>query len=200
MNDELLQELEDYYSNYLAEDTEITMTNFDNVEEITYGQTPLSTFKKLIGLTTTPKRFICLGSSIGWQCFFWNSLFPNIPAIGYEIHELRCGFANYLKDKYEINNVEFRLQDLIEADIQDGDLIWQNNTLIDLKITNVFNFQQLTQLNDLQVISYVPILLKYLNDENELRLLHKDGNIRTFKQRTIELPVSWSDKFKFWII
>ena len=53
-----------------------------NIFDFTYGTTPFETFKKVIDEVKKPKRFVVLGSSIGWQCFFWNSLFPDIPIIG----------------------------------------------------------------------------------------------------------------------
>ena len=94
MNKQLLDELDSYYNNYITNDSNCSLIQSDddddvNILNFTYGTTPFETFKKVIDEVKKPKRFVVLGSSIGWQCFFWNSLFPDIPVIGVEIHQFR---------------------------------------------------------------------------------------------------------------
>jgi len=56
------------------------MTNYDSLVE---------TFKQL----KKPKRFVVLGCSIGYQCFVWNQMYPDIPCVGIDIFEHRVNWG-----------------------------------------------------------------------------------------------------------
>jgi hypothetical protein len=81
------------YSPYIQEDN--TLKDLDSkkfqlpISVMTYGSTPFETFKELllnhIDLIDTTKKFYCIGSSIGWMCFYANHLL-GIESIGIDIY------------------------------------------------------------------------------------------------------------------
>ncbi len=198
MKQELLTELKQYISKYRTVDTDFC-SQFDETAMFTYGTTPFETFKTLIDKCKKPSRFVVLGSSIGWQCFYWNSLFPEIPTIGYEIHDIRFDYSCYLAEKYSINNISFFNDDLANAEIQDGDLIWLNNLCIDDEIYNDLIFKSLSRKKNIQIISYVTIL-QDLQKDNKIIILNNENEFYFFELSKISLPVSWCDDQAFYII
>ena len=200
MNKDLLLELNNYWINFRNQDLEFIDESEDSPIIYTYGTTPIETFQKVIENTKKPKRFIVLGSSIGWQCFFWNSLFPDIPTVGYEIHDFRFDFSCHIADKYELNNITLINDTLESADIQDGDLIWQNNLCIPEEIIDNFNWKVLTRNKNIQIISYTPVLMNYKDSNDNILLMDYNNNLNTFHQKVIEYPVSWTEKQPFYII
>jgi hypothetical protein len=161
----------------------------------------LEGFKKVIDEVKKPKRFIVLGSSIGWQCFFWNFLFPDVPVIGVEIHKLRFEFSCYLAEKYQIQNISFINDDIRNMDFENGDLIWENNVCF-FDTSDEVNWRVLTRYEDIQIVSYSPILEEHQSKSklNEILLMDNQGNFKGFTQRILELPASWSEKQTFHII
>ena len=202
MNKQLLDELDSYYKNNMIDDLNCCLIQSDNdglnILDFTYGTTPFETFKKVIDEVKKPKRFIVLGSSIGWQCFFWNSLFPDIPIIGVEIHQFRFEFSCYLAEKYKIQNISFINDDIRNIDFENGDLIWENNVCFS-DISDEVNWRVLTRYEDIQIVSYSSILFEHQSNSKILLIDHK-GNFKGFTQRKLELPVSWSEKQTFNII
>ena len=203
MNKQLLDELDSYYNNYITNDSNCSLIQSDddddvNILNFTYGTTPFETFKKVIDEVKKPKRFVVLGSSIGWQCFFWNSLFPDIPVVGVEIHQFRFEFSCYLAEKYKIQNISFINDDIRNMDFDNGDLIWENNVCFS-DISDEVNWRVLTRYEDIQIVSYSSILFEHQSNSKILLIDHK-GNFKGFTQRKLELPVSWSEKQTFNII
>lgn len=210
MNKDLIKDLENYIhttevgnlncniDDFVEDLNFISLSEEDPVVFI-YGTTPFDTFKKVIDTTKKPKRFIVLGSSIGWQNFYWNELFPDTVTFGYDIHKPRYQFSRKMIEKYNIENTYFVNDDLLLADIEDGDLIWENNLCMDEHTIDEFNLRVLSRYKDIQIVSYRPILSsrKYSND---LILINEKNELIGLKQRVIELPVSWSDKQEFYII
>jgi hypothetical protein len=205
MNKQLLYELDSYYKNNMIDDLNCCSIQSDNdglnILDFTYGTTPFETFKKVIDEVKKPKRFIVLGSSIGWQCFFWNSLFPDVPVIGVEIHQLRFEFSCYLAEKYQIQNISFINDDMRNMDFENGDLIWENNVCF-FDTSDEVNWRVLTRYEDIQIVSYSPILEEHQSKSklNEILLMDNQGNFKGFTQRILELPASWSEKQTFHII
>ena len=203
MNKQLLDELDSYYNNYITDDSNCCLIQSDddglNILDFTYGTTPFETFKKVIDEVKKPKRFVVLGSSIGWQCFFWNSLFPDIPIIGVEIHQFRFEFSCYLAEKYKIQNISFINDDIRNMDFDNGDLIWENNVCFS-DISDEVNWRVLTRYEDIQIVSYSSILFEHQLNLNQILLMDHHGNFKGFTQRKLELPVSWSKKQTFNII
>ena len=204
MNKQLLDELDSYYNNYITNDSNCSLIQSDddddvNILNFTYGTTPFETFKKVIDEVKKPKRFVVLGSSIGWQCFFWNSLFPDIPIIGVEIHQFRFEFSCYLAEKYKIQNISFINDDIRNMDFDNGDLIWENNVCFS-DISDEVNWRVLTRYEDIQIVSYSSILFEHQLNLNQILLMDHHENLKGFTQRKLELPVSWSEKQTFNII
>ncbi len=203
MNKQLLDELDSYYNNYITDDSNCCLIQSDddglNILDFTYGTTPFETFKKVIDEVKKPKRFVVLGSSIGWQCFFWNSLFPDVPVIGVEIHQFRFEFSCYLAEKYKIQNISFINDDIRNMDFENGDLIWENNVCFS-DISDEVNWRVLTRHEDIQIVSYSSILEAHQSNLNQILLMDNHGNFKGFTQRKLELPVSWSKKQAFNII
>jgi len=193
---EIDDELNSYMKNFTIYDSEFIYSLGEvSTWKYTFGTTPFSTFEKVVSAIKRPKRFIVLGSSIGFQCFYWNRLFPDIPAIGYEIHDIRYDFSVYLAEKYNLKNVELYNYDLINADIQDGDLIWQNNLCMDRDICDEFNLKALKK--EVTVVSYVPILWYYSIGLD----IMVPGNFepKIFSRKSLTLPTSWSKHQSFFI-
>lgn len=203
MNKQLLDELDSYYNNYILDDSNCCLIQSDNddlsILDFTYGTTPFETFKKVIDEVKKPKRFVVLGSSIGWQCFFWNSLFPDVPVIGVEIHQLRFKFSCYLAEKYQIQNISFINDDIRNMDFENGDLIWENNVCFS-DTSDEVNWRVLSRHEDIQIVSYSSILHEHQLNFNQILLMDNQGNFKGFTQRKLELPVSWSEKQTFNII
>lgn len=201
--EQMLDELNNYYKDFRSEDRAFSKMNSSDGDysKFTYGTTPFETFKNLIDkIKKPPKRFVVLGSSIGWQCFFWNILFPDIPTIGYEIHDVRFRFSCYIADKYELNNITLYNDTLLNAEIQDGDLIWQNNLcLIIDDLCDEVNWRALTKYDDVEIISYKSILKDHISNDRFL-LINKRGEFTSFKQNEFKLPVSWTENQTFYII
>jgi hypothetical protein len=188
-------ELNSYMYNYRMQDIEFINSLCEDDSKYTFGTTPFSTFEKVVSAIKRPKRFIVLGSSIGFQCFYWNRLFPDILAIGYEIHDIRYDFSVYLAEKYNLKNVELYNYDLINADIQDGDLIWQNNLCMDSEVCDKFNLMALKK--EVVVVSYAPILCHYSIGLDII----VPGNVepKIFSRKSLTLPTSWSKHQAFFI-
>ncbi len=200
MNKDLLFELDNYWKNFRQEDTDFIYDSDESSIVYTYGSTPFETFNNVINQVKKPKRFVVLGSSIGWQCFFWNSLFPDIPVIGYEIHDFRFDFSCYLADKYNIENIYLVNDTLTNVDIMDGDLIWENNLCIDEDMIDDFNWKVLTRNKEIQIVSYLPILSEHKDSNNNLILMDVNNNLNQYNQKVFEYPVSWTDKQTFYIL
>ncbi len=192
-------EMNSYMDNFMMLDLEFIDTDDGDSSKYTYGSTPFSTFEKIVLQIKMPKRFIVLGSSIGWQCFYWNRLFPDIPVIGYEIHDVRYDFSVYLAEKYNLNNIELYNESLIDADIQDGDLIWENNLCMGgSDICDRFNLMALKK-EDISIVSYLPILYDYQFNGNIL-LMDDFGGFKGLSYKTLNLPTSWTDSHHFYIL
>jgi hypothetical protein len=192
---EIDNELNSYIDKYRTYDLEFINSVKGDKSKYVFGTTPFSTFEKIVSGIKKPKRFIVLGSSIGFQCFYWNRLFPDIPAIGYEIHDVRYDFSVYLAEKYNLKNIELYNYDLINCNIQDGDLIWQNNLCMDREVCNQFNLMALKK--EVVVVSYIPILLNYSIGVD----IMVPGNFepKVFLRRSLNLPTSWTEYQSFYI-
>ena len=199
MNKDLLNDLQNYWFNFKQKDLEFSDDSFENSIIYTYGFTPIETFNQIIEKTKRPKRFIVLGSSIGWQCFFWNSLFPDIPVIGYEIHEFRYDYSCFLAEKYNLNNITLICDSLENAEILEGDLVWENNLCMEDDIIDELNWKILTRIDEIQIVSYRTILSEHTSNGN-IFLLDIHNKTKILNQKTYIHPVSWTEKQPFYII
>ena len=185
-NNKLFKELDEYYSNFFREESEVTKNlkeKYGNV--FTYGTTPNETFLKLINsITMKPKRFIVVGCSIGWINFYWNILYPEIETIGIDIHTYRINFGNSLIKKYNLKNITLCDYSFYNFKFQQGDLIWESNLC--------FSNDEIYKMNN-TIINNTPDvgIISYKNISNDFK-----------KQKCISqhfYPVSWTGKQTFYI-
>lgn len=174
-------------------------SQFEESGMFTYGTTPFETFKTLIDSCKKPSRFVVLGSSIGWQSFYWNSLFPEIPTIGYEIHDIRFDYSCYLAEKYNLENVFLFNDDLANVVLQDGDLIWLNNLCIVDEVYEKLLLLALSRNRNIQIISYTNILFD-LQENDRIIILNEKNDFISFEVKRQTLPVSWSENQSFFIV
>ena len=101
----------------------------------------------------------------------------------------------YLAEKYNLKNIELYNYDLINCNIQNGDLIWQNNLCMDREVCNQFNLMALKK--EVVVVSYIPILLNYSIGVD----IMVPGNFepKVFLRRSLNLPTSWTEYQSFYI-
>jgi len=210
MNEEIIKDLYNYYFDHIGIDMAYSVemsSRFDDysITQFTYGTTPFDTFNKIIeSLEKKPKRLVVFGSSIGWQCFFWNHLFPDIPAVGYELHDIRVNYANVIIEKYNLSNIEFLNYDILDAELQDGDLIWENNLCMDDDVCDEMNLYALTRHKDISIISYSPILSKFctsrvLMDNYEI-VIPSNNSFNLINIKNMKLPTSWISDQDFFIL
>lgn len=197
---QLFTELDNYWKENRIEDLKIQFSVLDNILPLTWGTTPISSFNQVIELVDKPKRFVVFGCSIGFQCFYFRSIYPDITIIGYDIHPGRIEFAKEIAKKYAIENCEFILSDICDAKIEDGDFIWQNNLCIEDDLLNPVNFSILNKHNDIQIISYRPIL-DNLIVKDQILLIDMWGRLhKIFTIKKIILETSWSKDQTFYLL
>lgn len=199
ISEQLLDDLEFYMDEYSIDDLNMVSYYGELGHDpiiYTYGTTPFSSFKKVIDSIRKPKRIVVLGSSIGWKCFYWNSIYPDIPAVGYEIHEIRHDYACYLGEKHGIENVSFICEDMSECDFREGDLVWENNLTMDIQQCDSLNYRILSSIEDIQIVSYSPILRSMSDKSGDFYVPYLSG-IRKFERRMMKCPSSWSQSATF---
>ena len=187
-NQNLFKDLDGYIKINMINDITCSKKLKEKVDmkSLTYGTTPFNTFKKIYEkVKIKPNRFIVVGCSIGWMNFYFNELNQNIKTIGIDIHDNRVSFGNELINKYNLNNIELKLESFEEFQFMDGDLIWQSNLCFPKEKTLIYNEKLFNERNNISIISYVS-----LNRLNIIKDLNHDR---------IALPVSWYNKQSFYI-
>jgi hypothetical protein len=194
--DKLKSECESYINkNYYNEFDYIEDLEFDGYDPsiFTWGMTNYNSFERVAHFVNTPKRIVIHGCGIGYQCFYWNHIFPNIPCVGIDLLSPRISFGKEMIEKYSIQNVELHEMDICDFKVQDGDLIWQNNLLFDDDFIYQFNIEILNHC-DVEFISY-----KYFDDYTDLQYTHhykyinKNSEIDVLHIRKFSIQTSWSE-------
>lgn len=161
------------------------MTNYDSLVE---------TFKQL----KKPKRFVVLGCSIGYQCFVWNQMYPDIPCVGIDIFEHRVNWGANMIQKHRIKNVTLLSGDMDTLAINDGDLVWQNNLLFDEETVVDYN-QRLLQRRDVEIVSFQSIesfeasliRIGMISNSRDI-LIHNGSEFKSMKTCEIYVNTSWA--------
>ena len=191
--DDIFNECESYIYEYKDEDQDIIDSiDDDDKSKFVWGTTPFITFNYIISKVSKPKRFIVFGSSVGYMCFFWNKIYPDVKSIGIDLHYGRVNFAKKIQNKYRIDNVEFIEGDVNKFQVQDGDLIWQNNLLFDdfeSLSSNIFS------KFEVQIISYK----KLFNTYRINNCLFNNSNIIKFSEDEITGKTSWTKNQIFYL-
>lgn len=185
-NISLLKELEIYIDNFKGKDKKISIELSKNLDKdvFIYGSTPYDTAKKLItSISKKPKRFVVVGSSIGWVNFYWNDMYPDIPTIGLDLHSFRVEYGNKLIDKYNLKNIELLVEDLYDFEFREGDMIWMSNLCFEHDSVENIMSDIIHNHSDISMISYRPIKCKGFREK-----------VKMFK-----LQVSWTENQPFFV-
>lgn len=190
---ELLEECNNYKKNYSSQDDD-SMADLLDIDgaALIWGMTPFESFKKVILSVKRPKRFVVYGCSTGYQCFFFNYLFPEIPCIGIDIIPFRVNWGQSMINKYLINNVNLYVGDIKDFEPEDGDLIWQNNLLFNDDFVDDLNYYLFYQ-KDIEVVSYRSLISNdsIFERNKHLRIIDKTGSLKIIKENKIFISTSW---------
>jgi hypothetical protein len=187
----LSEECNNYKKNYSSEDEYSKLELDFDYMPLVWGMTPFESFKKIILSVKIPKRFVVFGCSIGYQCFYFNHLFPDIPCIGIDIMPFRVNWGCSMIDKYLINNVNLYVGDIKYFQPEDGDLIWQNNLMFDDDFIKNLNYDIFAQ-KDVEVISYRSLLNTRFQKLDYQEFMDKNGDIKVIKENQTQVETSWT--------
>lgn len=131
-----------------AKENKMTKTVF------TLGYTPYDSFLDVIKEIDITKinRFLVGGCSQGWLCFFWNSIYPEIPAIGCDLIQPRIDYGKRLIEKHNIENVDIYVGDYRDFELNKGDVLWLNNCVFPKAVKEVNDI--LSKRPDIQLVSF----------------------------------------------
>lgn len=101
-------------------------------DNLIYGETPFVTMKHILEYAGGSEglRFCDLGSGRGTTVFFAQCYF-GMNAVGFEIIPDYVDIANNIKEKLNINGVEFLNRDFLESDLSGFDFIYVTPTTWD---------------------------------------------------------------------
>jgi hypothetical protein len=196
-NFELLkEECENYWENHNEEDL-LARVNFSKEDydtiPLTWGSTSYQSFLEIVLQVKKPKRFVVFGCSIGYQCFYWNHIFSDIPCVGIDLMNNRLNWGKSMISKYLINNVTLVCEDIKNFQIQDGDLIWQNNLLFNDEETSLLT-ESILKNYDVEIISYKSLkVIETIFDNDDFEIVDKTGQIKLIKPKKMQAVCSWTD-------
>jgi hypothetical protein len=167
-----------------------------------WGYTPFETIKSILLLVEKPKRIIIYGCSIGYQCFFIKQIFPDLLIIGIDLCQPRVDWGLNKIKEYSITGVDLICDDIVNFQIQDGDLIWQNDLLFDDDFTYDLTSYNLSNF-DISVISYKSIF-SFIDDDfinlSDQTLVDSEGKfIYIDLTESPNYITSWSNDQRFFI-
>jgi hypothetical protein len=163
MNQSLSNDLKNYYQNQ-----ELMLEDETNIKSIVVeknnalyskirfknGSVPYESLIKTLNYVKQPKRFVVIGAGVGTTCFHWNSLYPNIPTIGIDLHSKRINYGQELIRKYSLKNIELKIQDFGDFQFQDEDLVFEHNTCYDVRFCHYTNLNALKNYNIIGIITF----------------------------------------------
>lgn len=166
-----------------------------DLHAMVFGTTDFLSVVDVLRQMKPPTRFVVIGCSIGYQCFIWNHLFPEIPCVGIDILEYRVRWGSEMIKEHDIKNVELYIGDMFDLPLQDGDLIWQNNLMFDEDEVYFYNEKVLNMFEDVQIFSYVSIDPKTSeHSTDDIEIEGRQGP-KTIKRSHIEIRTSWMKNF-----
>jgi hypothetical protein len=196
--EELMSECDEYHRNHksIESDFEINEGDLSTI----WGYTPLETITSILKTIDKPKRIVVFGCSIGYQCFYFNQIYPDLQIIGIDFFRPRVDWGNSMIEKYNIQNVNLICDDISNFGIKDGDLIWQNDLLIDddftynLSLFNLKNYDvTIISYKKISTFSYDIVNLKDQIIQNEL------GHFFQIEETKKKLETSWINEQDFYI-
>ena len=184
-NKDILEKLENYMTLNRKKDNEVIeeiVSNNSSVtnKDFTYGSTPYDTAKSLIStIKKKPERFVVFGASVGWMCFYWNEMFPNIETVGVDLHTGRVDFGNKLIKEHGLSNIKLVTDNVFNFKLEDTDLLWQSNLCFENSVAEKLTNSIIDNYPEIAIISYKPIFYA-----------------RKYVKRHY-FPVSWMEKQPF---
>lgn len=122
-----------------------------------YGETPLTTLSKLVKACPLSSQDVAyeFGSGRG-RCAFWLALYKGIKTVGIENNPVFVERAQQLASFFHVDNVQFRLEDLTKANIQEATWIYLYGTALPDSVIHelIRRFQKLKVGTKIITISY----------------------------------------------
>lgn len=176
---------------------ELTSNGYDPIP-LTWGMTSFDSLVDVFRQVKKPRRFVVLGCGIGYQCFVWNHIHPDIPCVGIDLFQPRTEWGSNMVQKHRIKNVTLYSGEMYDLPIMDGDLVWQNNLLFDDDYVIEYN-QRILNLHDVQIVSYQQIetveaaLLRMAMITNSRDILiHNKKGFKIIKLEEIKVETTWA--------
>lgn len=158
------------------------LINKGQPEIYAYGETPLTTFDFILTNCNVKEQdtLFELGCGRGRTCF-WASAFKKCRVVGIDYIPEFISKANDLKNRFELHNVDFRLQDFLQTDFSDATVIYLYGTSLEEKLIKklLSKFQSLPSGTKIITVSYA------------LSEFTASGNYEVMKRFTAAFP--WGD-------
>ena len=190
----LKEECENYWSLHSQSDTEWRLNQTSNqlsYTDMTWGSTEYQSFVEIILSVKKPRRFVVFGCSTGYQCFYWNHLFPDIPCVGVDLMEYRLRWGREKIQKYLISGVDLVRADYHDFEVLDGDLVWQNNLMFSQPQNALFSLD-LLERREIEMISYTSLRRgESIFEGGDLEFVDRVGGIKLIKTTKMFVRCSW---------
>jgi hypothetical protein len=189
--EELISECDEYYRS-IEKNKKYSKYEYDSLDNV---------YEIVLNLER-PKRVIVFNCIMGYQCFYFNQIYPDLQIIGIDLLKSEIEWGNKMIKKYDINNVELICDDISNFNIQDGDLIWQNDLLqnddfnYDLSLLNLKN-------HDITIVSCKKIFV--FSSENDFLNRRTDifedrfGNFFQIEEMKITMDESYLSEKIFYV-
>lgn len=123
----------------------------------TYGETPFSTLDLIANETqvTSKDTVFELGCGRGRTCF-WLNAFKGCKVVGIDYIPEFIDRANAIKNKFKLDDVEFRHQDMVNADLTGASVIYLYGTCLEDSVIEqlIENFSSLPKGTKIITVSY----------------------------------------------
>lgn len=126
-------------------------------EVYAYGETPLTTMEQIANECqfSSKDTIFELGSGRGRTCF-WLQAFLNCRVVGIEFVPEFVEQANKIKEQFKVDTVEFRQEDMLEADLTGATAIYLYGTCLEDKAIKqlIQKFEKLPAGTKIVTVSY----------------------------------------------
>jgi hypothetical protein len=100
-----------------------------STDQFTYGSSSFATWKKVACSPCFRRamhagaKAVIFGSSTGLLAFYTSALYPQSTCVGYEVAPSLHAHASKLCKEFPVANIEFRLEDMLTANITDANIV-----------------------------------------------------------------------------
>jgi hypothetical protein len=195
--EKLFEECYEYREKNILDDFEMLVEldlKGERTSHLTWGITDLESIREIFSSVRPPRRLVVAGCSIGYQCFIWNQMFPDIPCVGIELHEKRVKWGANMIQKYGIENVQLYIGDYTSLQIENGDLIWQNNLMFRYTEIEEYNIWAMSNF-DVEVVSYIPLhvhMSNYAIVKGQSIAVPSEGQYKQYNSHERLVKTSWT--------